>query len=411
MALITAVYSSVPQVGWSSCYYNSNINSAEDVSCLNKIKEAANCCSQGFQTTLEKMNVYSDYLRSAYNAMAAFLDFSLISKRFSPKWNDRIQGVLKATEFPVFATKIFYIVDTFYDVPKFIKSVGKVVKREGVKQFDAVLRAVSAAGSFCWNVSSSLYGYSYIVQEFESLSISALSTGAKTVLVVADALWYLSLIGSTADVIISCRRLYKTRQFIKQFTEEAGYKENGVYTKADYDKLINFMNQVPTKALGKKFDIDGAQLKNQINNLLQPLKSRTSLGDKDIKNLKVVMDALMDRLEAKKKGDIIGIFDNAVYLVGSVLMVVVIAQPYLYPVWSACYYSSYAVQYAYCKYSDYVFQDKLGLIQRPPADLQPGKLEACPVIGPCIQKVVDFGKWYLGIYTQKSQSAPVPVAS
>lgn len=318
------------------------------------------------------------------DAITAFAPFSLGQRRVS-----RFIELHPAITKIYFVCHLFSLVSLVTAIPKLYKHGRRLIVRTGMERFDAAMKIFAKLGEMTVSMATLMIGLEAFKmgEKLAQWGLGFAETVYKTLRVGLDAIVIVGLVFSTAEVALDIRRWWRTRVYQKELTSHGWMAPQ--QTAKEYQQFRDYlhkMTQDQERRLGKALGIDGSRFRKAA---LDRLYRKVPTGG-DIDAFKKIMKQVKGKLQTDKKLHLFSALTNAVAVAGAVCMLF----PPLHPVAAVLLVASAVATLASTLFGQirrYQFEDHMGLIDRPQLKRWDWK-----------ERVVDFTKWQLGWYEEKS---------
>jgi hypothetical protein len=251
----------------------------------------------------------------------------------------------KAIKTPVGATGLFSLFNIPQHITNIVKSVKTAVEtKKSLKKLDASLQVAESATSLVGTVDSVL------------TAITAINSSIKVSDIAAHIFAGFNIVNASLGLTIKGRSIYKTQKC---------YNELKQIRRTDYKSLNKFFND--DKNLGI-LGIDKAEKFKQIAN---KMVDNTHILNRDEQTkVDALIKDLKGRLKTKQTTHAIGMISDCLNIVNSALIIASVACPPLLIVAATFSVVTTVGLFIHKQITDYKFEQKMGLTETCPKDLQ-----------------------------------------
>lgn len=344
------------------------------------VQEVGANLTEGLQTNGDQ------FLRTVEvsDAITAFAPFRLGQRRVS-RFIELHPVITKI----YFVCHLFSIVSLVTAIPKLYKHGRRFIVKPGMERFDAAMKILAKIGEMTVSLATLMIGLEAFKmgEKLARWGLGFAETAYKTLRVGLDAIVIVGLVFSTAEVALDLRRWWRTRAYLNELTAQDWFCKR--HTPKEYAQFKNYLSQMSQDQetrLSKTLGVDGASFRKAV---LDRLHRKVPSGA-DIEAFKEIMENVKGKLKTGKKLHLFSALTNAVAVAGAACLLL----PPLHPVAAVLLVASSIAILASTLFENikrYQFEDRMGMIDRP----QPKRWD-------WQARVVDFTKWQLGWYEEKS---------
>lgn len=318
------------------------------------------------------------------DAFTAFAPFHLGGRRVS-RFIELHPVVTKI----YFVCHLFSIVSLVTAIPKLYKHGRRFIVRPGMERFDAAMKIFAKLGEMTVSLATVMIGLEAfkIGEKLAHWGLHFAESVYKTLRVGLDAIVIVGIVFSAAEVALDLRRWWRTRACYKELKGQGRFSSHQTDKEyAQFKDDLSKMTPDQERRVGKALGIDGANFRKAA---MERLHRKVPTGA-DIEAFKKMMSQVKGKLQIGKKLHLFSALTNAVAVAGAACLLL----PPLHPVAAVLLVASAVATLASTlieQISRYRFEDHMGMIDRPQPQRWNWKA-----------RVVDFTKWQLGWYEEKS---------
>lgn len=290
-------------------------------------------------------------------------------------------------------TKLFLLAHLFAcwniltAVPKLCKYGKQIVVKTGADKLDAAMKVLSKLGDIAASIATVAVGLEAFDMgaKLGKWGLRTLQSAYQTIGSSLDIIVLAGAVLSAAQIVLDGRKCLKTNAFIKHLTGQEWVRNDGNYTvkeSALFQKYLGSMSAADEKKLGKQLGVNGARLRHVLSNKIEL----------DPSQMKPFVETITGKLQTTRALHAVSCWTKIIDLGAAVSLFF----PPLHPLAAALIVTSAVIKLAslmFNKITQYQFEEKLGLIDRPQA--LPAKLS-------WKERVADFTKWQVGWYEENS---------
>lgn len=322
-----------------------------------------------------------------YRGFESALNFLRTRNWIPYQWHTNLVNYYLDLNLPFHVLNTISIIGLYIDGKNIFKNAQHLCRTTDLLRFDAAMHILRSVGSAFENIAGTLYGLEglQVAAKLDNWNYHLLATAVRTSTAAANTFLALGTLLSITDIVIHARKWKKTDEYIKDFIENSGYREDGNYHKRSFQQFLTYLQLKDSKELKHQFLVNGKLLKAKLLTLCLDVESRRD------DQLTSIMNKLKERLEASKTTYKVALISDASSLLSKALIISGLFHPLGYFLLGVFTLGRFTV-FVQRKISAYRFENQIGLI------VKPHEIAVHESQFTCITKVKDFAVWFFGFH-------------